>query len=796
MSKRVYSFVFLAFVVIAVRPMSVHADIRTGLAGYWPLDDSAIDASASGNDGTIVGNVTAIPDRYGVASAALLFPGEADAYVDLGDPTELQITGAMALSAWVFLNGSNQNDGRIISKQDASGSGSWDLSIAANSDGVANAVTFQVAGSPSDSVSVSDTKPFPTDRWVHITGVYRPQRAIEIYVDGQLRVSSTADIPDNQFSDNGSSVLIGSRNDCSGCGWDGRIDEARIYNRAVTQVEIWQIMRGNVGSALSPQPADRAVDVPRDVALRWKAGLFAKTHDLYFGSVFGDVDGASRSNPRGVLIAQGLITTTYVPNSDLGFGQTYYWRIDEVNATSDNTIYKGNVWSFTVEPYAPSVKDVVAISNATSIDGAGPRNTVDGSGLNEADEHSTVASDMWLGVPTGSDPVWLEYGFDTVCKLDEMLIWNYNAPSELGLGFGLKDVTVEYSTDGAAWSALRDVELGQAPGTPDYAANTVINLGGVAAQYVRLIIHTSWGMTDQYGLSEVRFFHIPTRARYPRPADGETGVDVDLILGWSAGREATVHEVHLSNSAPLVATGAALVDSVTVNRYALRPLDLGTTYYWRIDEINQARSPSSWQGDIWTFTTRDYAMIDDFEIYTDDSGRRIYQIWKDGAVNGTGSFVGYMEAPFAEQTIVHGGGQSMPFEYNNAEAPFYSEAVRSLAIDQNWQRYEADTLRLFVRGHADNDPGSLYLAVEDTNGRVAVATHSDPTALTSATWQEWTIPYSAFDGIRLSGVQKIYLGVGDRDNPVPGGSGLIYIDDIEYGHSSAPAPPPSRRDPN
>jgi hypothetical protein len=189
-------------------------------------------------------------------------------------------------------------------------------------------------------------------------------------------------------------------------------------------------------------------------------------------------------------------------------------------------------------------------------------------------------------------------------------------------------------------------------------------------------------------------------------------------------------------------------------------------------------------------------MIDDFEVYTDDSGRRIYQIWKDGAVNSTGSFVGYMEAPFAEQTIVHGGGQSMPFEYHNAEAPFYSEAVRSLAIEQNWQRYEADTLRLFVRGHADNDPGSLYLAVEDTNGHVAVATHPDPTALTSATWQEWTIPYSAFDGIWLSGVQKIYLGVGDRDNPVPGGSGLIYIDDIEYGHSSAPAPPPSREDPN
>ncbi|UCD49111.1 MAG: discoidin domain-containing protein, partial [Phycisphaerales bacterium] len=405
------------------------------------------------------------------------------------------------------------------------------------------------------------------------------------------------------------------------------------------------------------------------------------------------------------------------------------------------------------------------------------------------DTHSAEPTDMWLGVSDGSDPVWLEYGFDTVYRLHEMLIWNYNAPSALSEGFGLKDVTVEYSTDGAAWSALRDVELAQGTEAPDYAANTVVHLGGVAAKYVRLVVHSNWGTTAQYGLSEVRFFYIPTRARYPRPADGESGIDVDLILGWSAGREAVVHEVHHSHSAPLVATGVARVGSVTTNRYALRPLDFGTTYYWRVDEINQTKSPSSWAGRIWTYTTREYAMIDDFEVYTDDSGRRIYQIWRDGESNGSGSYVGYLDAPFAEQTIVHGGGQSMPFEYNNADAPFYSEAVRSLAIEQNWQGHGADTLRLFVRGQAGNDPGSLYIAIEDRLGRLAVATHPNPAALTSAVWQEWTIPYSAFGDVRLSAVQKIYLGVGDRDNPVPGGSGLIFIDDLEYGHPSGGTAP-------
>lgn len=70
----------------------------------------------------------------------------------------------------------------------------------------------------------------------------------------------------------------------------------------------------------------------------------------------------------------------------------------------------------------------------------------------------------------------------------------------------------------------------------------------------------------------------------------------------------------------------------------------------------------------------------------------------------------------------------------------------------------------------------------NTGGHIAVATHPDQAVLTAAIWQEWRIPLSAFDGVGLSRVQKMYLGVGDRDNPASGGSGLIHIDDIEFGH--------------
>lgn len=774
MSRRVLSIVLAIIVVLALCPLAARADTKTKLVGYWPLNGDATDASTNRNDGTLVGDVSPAPNRYGVGSAAMRFPGETDAYIDAGDSEELQITGAMSISAWVFLNGSNDTSGSIVTKQGDEGNAAWDLGIEIGPDGVTHVATFAVAGGPLDLARVSDTQPFPTDRWVHVTGVYRPYESVEIYFDGMLQAEGFTDVPGEQFSDDGFPVRIGS-------GWDGLMDEVRIYERAITQVDIWQTMRAEVGLSSGPYPPDGARNVPPDVALSWTEGQFAKSHDLYFGTNAGDVNSASRNNPMGVLVNQGTTMTTYDPIGDLSFDRTYYWRVDEVNAF-ETVIYKGNVWSFTVEPYAPFIENVIAVSNTAAMDGQKPEKAVNGSGLNDNDEHSIEPTDMWLGAASGGDPVWIRFRFDTACKLNEMVVWNYNDSSSAGLGAGLKDVTIEYSTDGAAWSTLKDVELAQASGTADYAANSIVSLGGIVARYVRLTAHTTWGMTGQYGLSEVRFSYVPTRARDPRPADGASDVDVDVVLRWSGGREAAVHDVHFNASAPLVATGVALLDSVTANRYALNPLNFGTTYYWRIDERNDARTPSVWQGDIWSFTTRQYGVIDDFESYTDESGRRVYEIWRDGYDNGTSSMVGYLDPPYAEQTIVHGGGQSMPFEYSNDMSPFYSEAIRAMATAQNWMGNGADALRLFFRGRPGNTPGALYLAIEDKIGRVAVVTHPNPNALTSSTWQEWVIPYSSLDSVSLSGVMAIYLGVGDRDNPAPGGSGLIYIDDIEFGH--------------
>jgi len=417
----------------------------------------------------------------------------------------------------------------------------------------------------------------------------------------------------------------------------------------------------------------------------------------------------------------------------------------------------------------------------------------------------------------------------------------------------------------------------------------------------------------------------------------------------------------------------ALADVVETTRYDPGMLDFGTTYHWKIDEVNEAATPSAWEGDLWSFSVVEYAVVEDFESY-DDADNRIFDTWVDGWINGTASTVGYFEAPFAETKVVHGGKQSLPLAYANADAPWYAETQRLFDVPQDWTVSAADRLRVYFQGRpsaftelanghivmgaagediwdtadefrfgyqrlngngslvarvervvdidawvkagvmirsslapgapfaavymtgsngvryqarlalneaatsdtsvataeqialeepiwikiersgdvfngyystdgenwtamswnpqtivmgadvyiglavtsnivgtlttaefsgvettgtvagpwtvgtigpdqpAGNAPGAVYVAIEDTAGNAQVVAH--PTGEVAALlggWNAWEIPFSDLTDVDLSRVAALYVGVGDRDDPSPGGSGLVYIDDIAFG---------------
>ena len=540
----------------------------------------------------------------------------------------------------------------------------------------------------------------------------------------------------------------------------------QIYLNAI------RFMTGGLSPELAsePSPAADTTDVPRDVVLAWTAGDYAVKHDVYLGTVLGDVNNAGPAD----AVSQGQ-TDSHFDAGALAFGQTYYWRVDEVNGAPDNTVFKGGLWSFTTEPFAYPVTDVTATASGAHEAAMGPEKTIDGSGLDAMDQHSTQPTDMWLSA-AGAEH-WIQYEFAQVLKLDEMWVWNSNQIIEAFVGLGAKDVVIETSLDGAEWTALEGAtQFAQATGAATYTANTIVDFAGTLAKFVRITINSGYGMMPQYGLSEVRFFSVPTSAREPQPASGATTDSVDVMLSWRAGREAVSHEISLgTDSADLAVIG-------TSNEASFDPgeLNYGTTYFWKVDEINEAATPSRYAGEVWSFTTPDFGIVDSFDQY-DNKCNRIFFAWEDGLGhgggeniddcdvpasngNGGGSIVGNDQAPFAEQTIVTAGSsQSMPLNYDNSFGP--SEATLSLD-GQDWSASGVQALSLAFYGEAGNT-GTLYVKINNSK----ISYDLDATDITRAGWQAWNIDLAGVSG--LQNVTSLTIGVDGAS-----AAGMLYIDDI------------------
>jgi hypothetical protein len=619
-------------------------------------------------------------------------------------------------------------------------------------------------------VRLSDPNPPQGGEWVHLAGTYDGADVLSFFVNGEQVATraGTAPPPVNDID-----LRLGSYSG-SGGGIRGMLDETAIFNVALAPEDIRLIEEkglevalgiGAAGSvARSPNPVDQAIDVSRDVVLSWTPGFYAPAvngHRVYLSESFSDVnDGVG-----GVTVSD----SSYTPGR-LAFSTTYYWRVDEVNAPPDSTVFRGDVWSFTTEPvgYAIDGANITATASSTNDADLGPEKTIDGSGLDENDLHSAQPKDMWL---SGTEPsgAWIRYEFDRLYKLHEMWVWNSNQLFEDLFGFGFKDVVVEYSANGADWTTLSGVpEFARAPGAAGYAHNTTVDFGGAAAKVVRLTATSSWGdLLAQYGLSEVRFYYTPLKAREPSPDSGAADVGVNATLSWRAGREAATHNVYLSTDQQAVIDGTAPAVSVADASYSTT-LDLGGTYYWRVDEVNEAETPTTWQGDIWDFTTQQFIVVEGFEDYNDYPPYEIYSTWLDGYENPTnGSQVGYLTPPAVEKSIVHGGRQSMPLLYSNTGGAAYSEAARTFAVGQDWTKYGIQTLRLHFYG-TEGNTGQLYVKI---NG-AKVPYDGDAGNLAVATWQSWNIDLTTL-GVNLQNVTTLAIGIDGN-----AAAGTLYFDDI------------------
>ena len=522
--------------------------------------------------------------------------------------------------------------------------------------------------------------------------------------------------------------------------FEGLMDEVRIYNRVLSVAEI---------KKLAARPKSWNPDPPRDsiypdtwVTLSWSPGDFAVSHDVYLGDNFDDVNNGTDDTYRGNQTLPYYIAgfPGYAYPDGLVPGTTYYWRIDEVNQAEPNSPLKGDVWSFSIPP------------------------------------------------KTAYDPDPVE-GAEFV-ELDAQLKWT--------AGFGAK---LHYVVFGEGYEQVSNTAMGIPNGSASYNPGPL----KLAKTYY-------WRVDEFDGLQthkgQVWSFTTLGAASGANPANGAVDVKPSAVLRWNAGSVAASHEVYFGTDTDAVRnatkTSPEYKGAKALGEEGYEPgmLEFNTSYYWRIDEVNSVNPDGPWAGKVWSFTTGDFFVIDDFEDY-DAADNQIWYAWHDGlgygvpgtagyfAGNGTGAAVGDETTPsYTEETIVHAGGKSMPVSYDNNKQgiAYYSEVEHKLADQRDWTERGVGKLSIWFRGRPENAAEPLYVTISNSTGAAAIIVHDDPAVAQIDTWAEWIISLQAFvdQGINLSNVDRIAIGLGTRGNlTVPGGSGKMFFDDIRL-YRSAP----------
>ncbi len=612
------------------------------------------------------------------------------------------------------------------------------------------------------------------------------------FSDGST-VTATADMAGDNNSPNNKDTFFGFKapEGTSIVSVDYQLDQ---YSHLDDVAFITSSFISNPDLASSPSPMSGTTDRPSNLILSWTSALDIVQHDVYLSKDANSVTGANRTNPMDSWVSEAQDANTFSPAMALEFGQTYYWRVDEVHGA---TIDKGNVWEFTIEPYSrPIPGDLITVTADSNDAGQGPENTINGIGL-EDDVHSQDVLEMWLSDHSEPNQAWIQYYFDKTYKLDQIMVWNHNGQSEAALGWGIKRALIEYSADGTQWVTLGEVELASATVAPF----SEVDLQGIVARSVRITAQSNWGgLFDQYGLSEVRFLHIPMHARELSPAEASVDVDPNVALSWRAGRQAESHEVYVGSDP----NDLSLAGTVTGSPYAsydttALDLYLGQTYYWQINEVNEGEVPSIWEGDISTFSTRISRVVDDFESYTNTSPNRPFQTWLDGygysvdeffpagyGGNNTGSGVGhdiwtldspYYDGDIMEMDSVHGGEQSVPIYYGNGNKTL-SEVDRLFDEPQDWTTNGIQELVVHYQGFPDP-------LTQDPNGALRLSACGDSMMANNVTADGCRFVYKTLSGdgsiiARLESHPHIHnwgrVGVMIRESLDPGSAGVSLYD--------------------
>jgi hypothetical protein len=489
----------------------------------------------------------------------------------------------------------------------------------------------------------------------------------------------------------------------SGTTYYWRVDEVNQADPSSPwKGDIWHFTVPST-KAYDPIPADGSKFVPTDVKLSWTGGLGTKFHTIYFGDDYDTVANATTGLQQA--------TTTYSPGV-LEAEKTYYWRIDEFDVTAT---HKGDVWSFTTAKVGGGIKGQYYRGmnfNTLVLTRTDPQINFD-----------------W-GDPGGPDPSVGDDAFSArwTGEVEAAFTETYTFYTRSDDGVRLwvdGQLLVDNWTDHSAAENSGKIDL-VAGYTHSIQMEYYENTGGAIAELRWSSPSTPKQLIPQAALAP------PVKASSPLPGNGAAGASLTPVLTWNPGDYAVSHEVYFGMDADAVrnATEASPqykgTKALGEESYDPGKLAWATTYYWRVDEVNNVNPDSPWVGNLWSFTTGDFLLIDDFEGY-DAGENQIWYAWHDGlgygvqgvdpyfAGNGTGAAVGdETTTSYTEETIVHSGHQSMPLAYDNNKQDYakYSETELTLTAPRDWTDQDVAELSIWFRGY----PASVGSFIEAPTG--------------------------------------------------------------------------------
>jgi len=598
---------------------------------------------------------------------------------------------------------------------------------------------------PSDGVLHADT-------WVNLS-----------WVPGAYAVSHDVYMGDNydQVNEGTGDTFIGNQTDTyfvagfpgfafpdgliPGITYYWRIDEVNNQNpNSPWKGDVWSFTVPSK-KAYKPQPPAGAKFIDTDVILSWTTGFGSKLHFVYFGDNFDDVSNAVGGAPQGL--------TSYSPGA-LEPGKNYYWRVDEFDGSTTHT---GEIWSFTTAGIGGGVR-------ADYFRGTDFNNHV----LTRVDPQinftwpdGTAPDDA-----IGTGPFSVRWTGEIETAFTESYTFYTNSADGVRLWVDGRQLVGNWT----------DHDNTENSGRIDLVAGNVYSLqmeyyesgNGAVAELLWSSPSTPEQLVPQAALSP------PIRASSPNPGNRATGTKMTPILTWNAGDNAASHEVYFGTDEEAVknATNTSPeykgVKAIGNESYDPGKLAWATTYYWRVDEVNSINPDSPWAGNLWSFTTGDFLLIDNFEDYNTGENQ-IWYSWHDGlgygapgtepyfAGNGTGAAVGdETTASYTEETIVHGGRQSMPVAYDNNKQGYskYSETDLKLTSPRDWTEEGVTELSIWFRGL----PASVGSFTEGPVGTYTItATGVD----IAGTADQFHYAYKTLIGV--GSIEARVLSVGDTD---------------------------------